>query len=266
MSRSKFEAAFAAGGRPLGAFVMSSDPAMTAIFGEVGYDFVVADMEHGRVDMTNLLNHIYAARASGAAPLVRVPANEPSIIQRSLDSGASGIVVPKVSRADDARSAVAASRYAPGGRGKCPIVPATGFTRANWDDFEARSNNDIIVMPIIETARAVAEISEICAVDGIDYVFFGHADLGQDVGMTPASHPEEFRAMWERVRAATTRHGVKLGAPYQSSFDNEADFATIATDVGSVRDLAESMLSSARTVSEAGIEPFVAGRGGLSGL
>ena len=73
---------------------MSSDPAMRAIFGEVGYDFVIADMEHGRVDLTNLLVHVYAARATGTVLLVRVPENDPSLIQRTLVAAGSAPSFP----------------------------------------------------------------------------------------------------------------------------------------------------------------------------
>jgi 4-hydroxy-2-oxoheptanedioate aldolase len=225
---------------------MSSDMAMTAIFGEVGYDFVVADMEHGRVDLTNLLGHVYAARATNTVLLVRVPENNASIIQRCLDAGAGGIVVPRVASAADAQRAVEAARYAPGGRGKCPIVPAAGFARDEWDSHSSRTNEEVLVMPILETQAGVDNASEICAVEGVDHVFFGHADLGQDVRFTPESDPARFRELWERVVASGQLAGASVGAAFRSTFDGDADFVTVATDVGSVREGAERGLDQAR--------------------
>lgn len=239
--------------RPVGAFVMSSDPAMSGIFGDVGYDFVIADMEHGRVNLSNLIAHIYAAKATGAVPLVRVPDNAPSVIQACLDMGAEGIFVPKISQAEDARRAVKASRYISGGRGKCPIVPASGFTRADWSEYSTQANREILVVPIIETRDGVENAQEICAVEGIEFVFFGHADLGQDMGMTPESDPVIFRQMWEQVRDAAHGCDVKIGAAFRSTFDLEADFVTVATDVGSVRDGAERGLERAREAYANGI-------------
>ena len=97
-----------------------------------------------------------------------------------------------------------------------------------------RANEEVLVIPIIETRAGVDNVSDICAVEGIEQVFFGHADLGQDVGFTAESAAGPFRALWEQVLGAGRSHNVAVGAAFQSTFDTEADFVTVATDVGSV--------------------------------
>src|SRR6476620_820562 len=118
---------------PIGTYVMSTDPAITALYGVAGYDFVIIDQEHGPNDTASTIGHIRAADANGVVPLVRILENRPTLIQKNLDLGAQGIVVPKVSTAADARRVVEASQYVPGGRGACAAVEGARWT-SEWDE------------------------------------------------------------------------------------------------------------------------------------
>lgn len=132
-ARATFESIIAQGRKPAGAFVMSSDPSTTLIYGAAGYDRVLLDREHGMIDIPAMVAHLRAAEAGGLVPIIRVLENNPALIQQALDAGAQGVMVPKVGSAEEARRAVAASRYRPGGRGMCPVVPATGFSGGSLD-------------------------------------------------------------------------------------------------------------------------------------
>src|SRR5690349_16913919 len=122
-----------AGGRtPIGAFITSSDPSTSMIMGDVGFDFVVIDDEHGVIGPRDILNHVRSAQATGMLAIQRVAGNDPRLIQRALDSGCDGIIVPKVGTAEEMRSAVRASRYERAGRGQCSVVPASRWSQDDW--------------------------------------------------------------------------------------------------------------------------------------
>lgn len=244
--RSTFDEIIASGRRPAGAFVMSSDSSVTALYGDAGYDFVVIDREHGIMDNSDMLAHIRAATASGLIPFVRVLENNASLIQQTLDAGAHGIIVPKVGSADDARRAVAATLYQPGGRGMCPVVPATSFTQNNWHGHRETSNSQVILMPLIETKRGVDNIEEIMAVEGVDHVFFGLADLSQDLGIDMIADGDQLVAHWTTVANAAHAAGGRAGAPLGYGFDELADFGSLDGDLSSLRTAADSALSTYR--------------------
>ncbi|XAZ30069.1 aldolase/citrate lyase family protein [Paenarthrobacter ureafaciens] len=232
------------GRRPVGAFVMSTDSATTSIYGGAGYDWVLIDREHGVMDNAEMRAHLLAAKATGLMPIVRVLENSPTLIQQSLDAGAEGIVVPKVGSAEEARRAVAATKYQPGGRGMCHVVPATGFSVANWGGYSGEMNDNVLLIPLIETKRGVDNIAEICAVDGVDYVFFGLGDLSQDLGLDLTADSDQLVELWNHVATVAHDNGVKAGAPLGYGFDELADFGTLDADLSVLRVAAENTLRS----------------------
>jgi len=164
------------GATPLGTYIMSTDPAMTALYGVAGYDFVIIDQEHGPNDTASTIGHIRAADANGVVPLVRVLENRPTLIQKNLDLGAQGIVVPKVSTAAEARRVVEASQYVPGGRGACASVEGARWTStSDWEDYASSANDGVVVIPIIETAEALENFADIAGVDGVESLVMAHS-------------------------------------------------------------------------------------------
>ncbi|MER7684879.1 aldolase/citrate lyase family protein [Streptomyces sp. NPDC097610] len=225
---------------------MSTDPNTTEIYGRAGYDWVLIDREHGVMDELAMRGHLLAADATGLVPIVRVLHNSPPLIQQALDAGAQGVLVPKIGSADDAARAVAASRYASGGRGMCSVVPAAGFSGNGWQDYAQDLNSNVILMPLIETRAGVENIEEICAVEGVDYIFFGLADLSQDMGIDMLDDADTLIGEWEKVVAAAHRHGVRAGAPLGYGFDDLADFGSLDSDLGSLRSTADAALTNWR--------------------
>lgn len=232
---------------PIGAFVMSTDASTTALFGDIGYDFVIIDREHGPNDVTSTLNHIRAAEANGIIPIVRVLENSPTLIQSTLDIGAHGIVVPKIGNADDARRAVLASQYAAGGRGMCQATEGARWAHDGWHAHKASSNENVIVIPLVETREGIANLEEIAAVDGIDFIFFGLADLSQDMGIDMYSDSDQLIRIWDDAVVTTQRAGVHLGSPLGYGFDN-GDFGTVDGDMMMLRAIAQSTLTPLRKV------------------
>ncbi len=172
----------------LGSFIMSGSPVNIELSGYLGYDFVVIDCEHGSVspygmEMENLIRASYAANIS---PLVRVIENNMSQIRKALDFGAKGIVVPFINTKEDAKRLVDACLFpSEGNRGRCPIVRAARFGVTGWSDFVERSNEDLIIMPIIEKMEGVENLEEILSVKGINSILFGPFDLAVELGIKP---------------------------------------------------------------------------------
>jgi len=208
------------GQTPLGIFVSSLDPAATEVLADAGFDYVVLDGEHGRLSRIEVENHVRAAEAGGIVPFVRVLENSPTLIQSMLDVGAHGVVVPHVDSAADARAAVQASRYAPGGRrGMCPACHAGGYHLKNWGEYSRMANDDIMVIPIIESRKSVENIEQILAVDGIDVVHFGPGDLSADMGIDLTTQSDQLMAAWRTVVQAARAVGKRVLVPRGYGFE-----------------------------------------------
>lgn len=185
--------------------VSSSDPAITDILGGAGYDFIIIDNEHGPMGPEAAQHHVRAAEAFGMIPMVRVGENSPNLIGKFLDVGCQGIIVPHVDTAEEARKAVAATRYAPGGvRGMCPASHAAGYRGGDTSPFVRNAEEETIVAVIVESQRGVDNLEEIAAVDGIDIVFFGPGDLSYELGVVAQGWSSPLiTTAWKRLLAAT---------------------------------------------------------------
>lgn len=219
----------------IGTFVMSIDPQATAAVCSAGVDFVIIDREHGPNDTQSTANHIRTAEANGVIPLVRVLRNDAAEIQASLDVGAVGAIVPKVGSAQQAEDLVRATRYAPGGRGMCPSVEAARWVsdEPSWDLHRESSNDQILMIPLIETGEGVRNLAEIVAVPGIDFVFFGIGDLAQDLGLSSMFNRDstsELSRIWKESVDVVHAAGKKIGAMLSADFPG-ADFGTVASDL-----------------------------------
>ncbi|GAA4554503.1 HpcH/HpaI aldolase family protein [Pseudonocardia xishanensis] len=208
-ARTRFTALLDQGKVPLGMFVACEDPAFTEILGRSGYDFAILDAEHSHMGPADLLGHVRAADVSGLVPVVRVWENSRPLIQKFLDIGAEGIVVPHVDTAEQAAAAVAATRFPPHGeRSICPTNHASGYSIAYWDAYREHSLENVLVIPIIESATALENLESILAVDGIDYVFFGPGDYSLSIGV--AMDAPEVGLAWERARALARAAGKRV--------------------------------------------------------
>lgn len=158
----------------LGGWCSIPDPFVTELMGRSGFDWVCLDMQHGLVDLGDLLPMLQAADAARIPALVRVPEASETLIGPALDRGACGVIVPMIESAADAESAVRAARYPPYGR------RSYGPTRAAVRDpsFTAANGGErALVVAMVETRQAVAHIEDIMDVTGVDALFVGPADL-----------------------------------------------------------------------------------------
>lgn len=174
-----------------------------------GFDYVCVDMQHGIIDYTDAVHMLTAISTTDAMPFVRVPWNEPSIINRMLDAGAMGVVVPMVNSADEARAAVSACRYHPQGARSWGPVRASLYAGV---DYYPAANNEVACVTMVETKQAVDQLDEILAVEGIDAVYVGPSDLSITLGLPPG--PDNGGAFEEarlRIARACAQRGVTAG-------------------------------------------------------
>ena len=197
-------------GKPaLGAQLRLGSPAIAELFGAAGFDFVVIDAEHAPQTPASIQAKMQGAASTPVTPLVRLGKNHPDLIRLQLDMGAMGVVVPFISTADQARTGSEACRYPPvGTRGFGPSRAASyGFD----EDYFQRSNDEVLYVPIIETAQAVENIRDILAVPGVDAYFVGAYDLSISLGLPLQFEHPTFREAMSKVHEAG-RHSGKPGA------------------------------------------------------
>ncbi len=175
-----------------------------------GFDWLCVDTQHGLIDYTTALPMLQAISTTDTMPFVRVPWNEPSIIMKYLDAGAYGIIVPMIETKEDAERVVWASRYPPKGMRSAGPARAVVYAGA---DYMQHSNEEIAMIVMIETPKALENLDAIASVEGIDALFIGPSDLSQALGLGPrydADNPKHAAAV-TRVRETAVKHGKVPG-------------------------------------------------------
>lgn len=206
------KARLAAGEAVYGCFVRYPDPGIAELLALQGFDFLVFDGEHGTIEPRDCEHLVRAAELRGPAPLVRVPANQPPVILRFLDTGAVGVHVPLVGSAEEAEAAVRAVKYWPRGTRGLAGVRASSYGSTPVGEYTVQANEATMVVIQVETREAVERVDEIAAVDGVDVVFVGPTDLSQAYGVPgQTAHPlleEAYDAIAEAVAASPAALGV----------------------------------------------------------
>jgi 4-hydroxy-2-oxoheptanedioate aldolase len=180
-----FKHALARGKPQIGLWSSLSSNYTVEVIAGAGFDWILLDSEHSPADIENLLTQLQAAAPYPTHPVVRIPWNDMVTIKRVLDIGAQSLLVPYVSTADEARAAVSYVRYPPAGvRGVAGTTRATRFGRVA--DYARRAHEEICLLVQVETQRALDNIEAISAIDGVDGIFIGPADLHASLG-----HPGE---------------------------------------------------------------------------
>lgn len=230
-----------------GTFQVLGHPAVTEVLALSGPDFVIADAEHAALGIETIEALVRAGDARGLDVLVRVAGIDASL-SRTLDTGAAGIVVPRVESAADAAAVVRATRF--------PPLGARGLGPARACDFgldlvshRATANDELLVVIMVETAAGLAAVDEIAAVDGIDVILIGPADLASSLGV-PAGSAEHSAAI-STITAAARAAGRHVGIHCASASDADAfevggmRLLVIGTDVAFLASAAFAQFTSA---------------------
>jgi 2-keto-3-deoxy-L-rhamnonate aldolase RhmA len=205
---SAFRARLRAGETVVGSFVHLGAALVTEIMGLAGFDWLVLDLEHGAGDEAGLLAQLQALTGTGAATIVRVEAIDLPRFMHALDLGADGVLVPRLRSADDARRCAEYCRYA-GARGVARYNRSWHWGLASRSLRDA--DEEVVCTVQIETREALEAVDEIAAVDGVDVLFVGPADLAQAFGLACPPDDPELLELVAAVAEAAEAHGKTAG-------------------------------------------------------
>lgn len=209
MTNMQFKDRMKAGEILSGTFMKTPAYELVEVFAKSKLDFITLDAEHAPFDRGRLDVCLAMARALSLPTLVRVPAGTPSEILKALDSGATGLVVPHVDSVEKAQDVARASRFGHGGRGYAGSTRWAGYATRPMAEVLKQSTEETVVIAQIEEPEGVDVVEQIAALDGIDGLFVGPADLAVCYGVTDINAPVVRQAM-ERCGKAAKAHGKAL--------------------------------------------------------
>ncbi len=205
-----FTRALASNKKQIGLWVTLCSNFVAEVTAPSGYDWVLVDMEHSPNDYTSVLGQLQVYAATDTTAIVRVEWNDAVAVKRLLDLGAPGILFPMIQNVDEARLAVAATRYPPNGvRGVAGSSRATRFGRIT--DYVSQVENETTVLLQLETRAAVEQAEAIADVEGVHGIFFGPGDIAADIGKLGSPMDPD---VWELIKPAAQKliaKGVPVG-------------------------------------------------------
>lgn len=190
-----------------------TNPRIVTMLKTAGLDSVIVDMEHGSYDWSETSAMIAVGAAAGFDIVVRVPEIRKEPIQKVLDAGAHGILVPMVDDAGQAREAVRLAKFPEQGERGVALRRAHSDFRVLADPaaYMAQANDDVAVMVQIETVTAVRNADEIACVPGVDVLFVGPWDLSVSARRPGQTWTPQAREAYAHVRAVASKHGKAAG-------------------------------------------------------
>ena len=238
----------------IGVCLALTDPQVSEMLGDIGYDFTWIDMEHSPFSIETGLAHAMAVRGTNCAPLVRVPSHDPVLIKPILELAPAGIIVPRVQTAEDVSTAVSGCRYPPhGARGYGPVRAAT-YHGMRPPAYLGSMEATPLIFVQIEDIEAVNNIDDILSVNGLDGAILGPCDLSGTMGkLGTIAAPDVVEAM-DRVLARCKAHGKLSGVAtfyeaesFSAWVDKGVDLIALNTDFGNLVTESRRVLDAART-------------------
>jgi 4-hydroxy-2-oxoheptanedioate aldolase len=200
-----------------------------------GFDSLTVDMQHGVVDYQTAVTMLQALSTTSVVPLARVPWNDPALVMKILDAGVYGVICPMINTRAQAEALVRACKYPPRGYRSWGPVRASIYAGTDYGDH---ANEELLVIPMIETAEALENLDDILSVPGVDAIYVGPSDLSLALGVKPRldqTDPPVVEAQ-QKIVAACKRHRVVAGihnntAAYALKMIAEGyQFVTLASD------------------------------------
>jgi len=246
LPRNNFKHALGAGERQIGLWSAMCSPMGTEIIGYSGFDWILLDMEHAPNELPEIVAQLQVLNASQSSAVVRSPWNDMVMIKRILDIGAQSIMFPYIQNADEARRAVEYTRYPVRGiRGVAGGSRASGYGRVK--DYLHKASEEICVLVQVETREAIEQLENIAAVDGVNGIFVGPADLSASMGHLGELNHEDVQAVIRGVAETLTRLGMPSGIlavdedVARRYIDWGYNFVAIGTDTGLLAKAADSL-------------------------
>ncbi len=226
----------AAGETTFGCWLSFAEANVAEMMGTAGFDWLVIDGEHAPNDIRSIRDQLMALNGSPSSVAVRVPIGETWMIKQVLDAGAQTVVVPMVESADQARALVRACTYPPTGLRGVGASSTRSSRFSGIADYIKTADAQICLIVQVESRAGMAALDDILAVDGIDGVFIGPADLASDMGHSgdatvPEVHDTIIDAI-QRIATAGKAPGImSLGNDTQTYLDAGARFLAVGIDV-----------------------------------
>ncbi|KAK7179723.1 hypothetical protein DPSP01_001352 [Paraphaeosphaeria sporulosa] len=239
---------------------------VSRILARAGVDWVLVDCEHGNIDDAAMHDAVPAIAACGVSPIVRLPDMQGWMIKRALDAGAHGILIPLLRTADEAKAIVSAAKFPPLGRRGLgsPFAMERFNPVPTMTEYLQQANESLLTMVQIETQEALDNIDEIAAVPGIDLLFVGPFDLGNNIGhpiLNGVMKPELEQAV-DKVLEATHKAGKKCGF-FASSAEQAKKYADKGFDMVSAAldtTLLQASLATSLSIARGAAPPTSGGR------
>jgi 4-hydroxy-2-oxoheptanedioate aldolase len=201
----------------VGGTVTLPDPDIYCAMANSGFDFLWIEMQHSPLTYQEVARMIWACRGAPAMPFIRVPDSTPGDIQKAMDIGALGIIIPLVDTVEEIRSAVEYTMYPPQGKRSL----GNGQYGALYGrDYRQTANANVVIVAMIESPAGVALAGEIAGVPGVDVVFAASTDLGSFSGLRQGQ--PDYEALVTTIHDATLEAGRRLGGPL--AWRNRKDF------------------------------------------
>ena len=245
----KLKAKTQRGERCIGITVSMALPLVSELLGEVGYDFLMIDMEHGAMSLETAMGHVLAARGAGTAPLIRVPSNEAVLVKPYLEMHPAGVIVPRINNAADVKTAVESCRYPPKGiRG---FGPSRGmrFGLVGQVEYIEQVDEQIMVIPQIEHYQAVEEMDRVAATEGVDAIMIGPNDLSGTMGLLGQLDHPDLWAAFEKIVAAGHKANLPVGVGgafhegrVKRWFDMGMDWLMLGVDWGNLAERSREVI------------------------
>src|SRR6266705_2592038 len=248
----QFKRAIVSGKTPIGAWLMCATPSTAEALGCVGFDFLVVDMEHTPIDTPQMIGILQTIAGTSAQAVVRPPWNDMVMVKRCMDAGAQTLLFPFVQNPEEAKRAVAATRYPPQGiRGVAGTHRGSRYgTVAN---YLQRANDEICVIVQIETMPAFDQLEAIASVPGVDSIFIGPADLSASMGFLGdignVAVQEKLRAGAQTCKRLGKPCGIVGGNPeiVANFLDYGFSWVAVGSDLAMLASRATEYLGAVRT-------------------
>ena len=236
---------------PIGSWLMTASPLAAEAMGHAGFDFLVLDMEHVPVSLNTAFGLMQAVAGTPAELVVRLPGHSAVMVKRVMDAGARTLMFPFVETAEEARAAVAATRYPPEGiRGAAAMTRASGY--GTIEGYLEKANREACVIVQLESPAAISRLPGIAAVEGVDAVFTGPGDLAVAMGHPGNPGAGEVQSALKDAAGDAARRGTACGIVgpsvemVQGYLDAGFSFAAVASDLAFMMSGARGALSGLR--------------------
>jgi 4-hydroxy-2-oxoheptanedioate aldolase len=250
--KNRFKQAIRAGKPQIGLWGSIPSNYSAEVVAGAGFDWFLIDTEHTPADIETVLRQLQAISAYPTTPIVRVPWNDMVTIKRILDLGVQTLLIPQVTTVEEAKNAVAFAQYpAAGMRGVAGTTRATGFGRIK--DYFKNADAEICILIQLETETALKNLEAVAAIDGVDGIFIGPADLHASVGYLGEVAHEKVMPMIDQAITRIVKTGKAAGI-LTSSEENArrwlklgATFVAVGSDVGVLARGADALVAKFRS-------------------